>query len=238
MRLPFSLIALSPDADDLFSVFNLHKPPINLLSPPLQIQPKSDRAPLPLPRPRLPHLRLVSHPAHRLCLQSSDRAQQRRRRARIPLAPGERRLGPDPEQSVRIRVAGALSRARRWRWEGDPLVLDDIADVLLWCGAGSGFQYWYVLYFLYHSLPNIYPVQNYYIDSFSKYAASAIAGGSVFRSLVGGIVPLFAPMLFDKLGFGWGISVFGFCAVVIAPSPVVFYYFGKRVRERFKIDGM
>ena len=81
-------------------------------------------------------------------------------------------------------------------------------------------------------------VQNYYIDSFSKYAASAIAGGSVFRSLVGGIVPLFAPMLFDKLGFGWGISVFGFCAVVIAPSPVVFYYFGKRVRERFKLEGM
>lgn len=46
-------------------------------------------------------------------------------------------------------------------------------------------------------------IQNYYIDSFSKYAASAIAGGSVFRSLVGGVVPLFAPAMFDKLGYGW-----------------------------------
>ncbi|OCT53810.1 putative transporter [Cladophialophora carrionii] len=78
-------------------------------------------------------------------------------------------------------------------------------------------------------------VQNYYIDSFSTYAASAIAGGSVFRSIVGGVVPLFAPMLFDKLGYGWGISCFGFVAVLIAPSPLLFYYFGERVRERFQI---
>jgi multidrug resistance protein len=78
-------------------------------------------------------------------------------------------------------------------------------------------------------------VQNYYIDSFSTYAASAIAGGSVFRSVVGGVVPLFAPKLFDKLGYGWGISCFGFIAVLIAPSPLLFYYFGERVRERFQI---
>lgn len=78
-------------------------------------------------------------------------------------------------------------------------------------------------------------VQNYYIDSFSKYAASAIAGGSVFRSLLGGMVPLFAPALFEKIGFGWGISCFGFVAVLIAPSPILFYYFGERLRERFQL---
>lgn len=78
-------------------------------------------------------------------------------------------------------------------------------------------------------------VQNYYIDSFSQYAASAIAGGSVFRGLLGGVVPLFAPMLFDKLGYGWGISCFGFLAVVIAPSPLLFYYYGARIRERFQL---
>jgi len=78
-------------------------------------------------------------------------------------------------------------------------------------------------------------VQNYYIDSFEKYAASAIAGGSVFRSVFGGIVPLFAPTLFEKLGYGWGISVFAFLSVLIAPSPILFYYFGGRIRERFQI---
>lgn len=79
-------------------------------------------------------------------------------------------------------------------------------------------------------------VQNYYIDSFSKYAASAIAAGSFFRSLIGGIVPLFAPTLFDNLGYGWGISVFAFLSLAIAPSPLFFYYFGGRLREKFQIN--
>lgn len=79
-------------------------------------------------------------------------------------------------------------------------------------------------------------VQNYYIDSFSQYAASAIAGGSVLRSLIGGIMPLFSPMLFEKLGYGWGVSCFGFLAILIAPSPLLFYYYGERIRERFGLN--
>ncbi len=79
-------------------------------------------------------------------------------------------------------------------------------------------------------------MQNYYIDSFSKYAASAIAAGTVFRSIIGGVVPLVAPVLFEKVGYGWGISTFGFCALALTPSPVLFYYFGEGVRERFAIE--
>ncbi|KAI7519830.1 hypothetical protein KC331_g20510 [Hortaea werneckii] len=78
--------------------------------------------------------------------------------------------------------------------------------------------------------------QNYYIDSFEKYAASAIAAGAVFRSLVGGVVPLFAPALFEKLGYGWGISLFGFLAVAIAPAPIFFFMYGQQVREKFWVD--
>ena len=78
-------------------------------------------------------------------------------------------------------------------------------------------------------------VQNYYIDSFEKYAASAIAGGSVFRSVFGGLVPLFAPAMFDKLGYGWGISVFGFLTILVAPSPLIFWKFGPALRERYKL---
>jgi len=77
-------------------------------------------------------------------------------------------------------------------------------------------------------------VQNYYIDSFREYAASAIAAGSVFRSVVGGVVPLFAPMMFEKIGYGWGVSVFAFLSLLIAPSPIIFYYYGQRVRDRFQ----
>ncbi|KAG8631565.1 hypothetical protein KVT40_000705 [Elsinoe batatas] len=79
-------------------------------------------------------------------------------------------------------------------------------------------------------------VQNYYIDSFEKFAASAIAAGAVFRSLVGGVVPLLTPRLIEAIGVGWGISVFGFLSVVIAPAPILFYVFGQRIRERFAIE--
>jgi multidrug resistance protein len=78
--------------------------------------------------------------------------------------------------------------------------------------------------------------QNYFIDSFEKYAASAIAAGTVFRSVVGGIIPLGAPVLFEKLGYGWGISVFAFVSVLLAPAPVLFYIYGERIRQRFPVD--
>jgi len=78
--------------------------------------------------------------------------------------------------------------------------------------------------------------QNYYIDSFEKYAASAIAAGALFRSIFGGLVPLFAPILFEKLDYGWGVSVFAFVGVAIAPAPLVFYYYGEAIRERFAVD--
>lgn len=78
--------------------------------------------------------------------------------------------------------------------------------------------------------------QNYFIDSFEKYAASAIAAGAVFRSVVGGVIPVFAPALFEKLGYGWGISTFAFVSLVLAPAPVLFYVFGERLRERFPVD--
>jgi hypothetical protein len=78
--------------------------------------------------------------------------------------------------------------------------------------------------------------QNYYIDSFEKYAASAIAAGTVFRSLVGGVVPLLAPALFEKLGYGWGISIFGFVGLVLAPAPILFFIYGEKIRERFPVN--
>lgn len=79
-------------------------------------------------------------------------------------------------------------------------------------------------------------VQNYYIDSFSKYAASAIAAGAVFRSIVGGIVPLGASVLFEKVGYGWGVSVFAFLSLALSPAPLLFMRFGQHLREMFAID--
>ena len=79
-------------------------------------------------------------------------------------------------------------------------------------------------------------VQNYYIDAFSTYAASAIAAGAVVRSLFGGVVPAFTPALFSKLGYGWGWSVFAFMCVALAPAPLFFIRYGEWIRQRFAIE--
>lgn len=79
-------------------------------------------------------------------------------------------------------------------------------------------------------------VQNYYIDAFSTYAASAIAAGAFFRSLVGGVVPLFAPSLFEKLGYGAGWSVFAGLTLLLAPSPWLFMRYGPWLRGKFAVE--
>jgi hypothetical protein len=50
------------------------------------------------------------------------------------------------------------------------------------------------------------------------------------------VVPLFTPTLVEKLGFGWGMSVFAFLGVLLAPSPILFYYYGGFLREKFAIE--
>lgn len=79
-------------------------------------------------------------------------------------------------------------------------------------------------------------VQNYYIDSFEKNAASALAAGAFLRSIIGGIIPLFVPQMFDAIGYGWGMSVFGFISIALMPAPLLFYRFGATLRETFAVD--
>lgn len=79
-------------------------------------------------------------------------------------------------------------------------------------------------------------IQNYYIDAFTRYAASAIAAGSVFRAIVGAVFPLFAPYLYRALGYGWGTSVLGFVAVLLMPMPLVIMKYGERIRQRFVLN--
>lgn len=58
----------------------------------------------------------------------------------------------------------------------------------------------------------------------------------MFRSVVGGVVPLMSPELFRRLGWGWGWSCFGFLLLAIAPSPIVFMKIGPYLRQRFAIE--
>lgn len=76
-------------------------------------------------------------------------------------------------------------------------------------------------------------IQNYQIDSYPKYAASGSAAIMLFRSLIGALMPLGGLNMYQKLGLGWGNSLLAFICLVCVPAPVLLYFYGRRLRQRF-----
>lgn len=72
---------------------------------------------------------------------------------------------------------------------------------------------------------------NYLIDTYRRYAASAIAANTILRSIFAGVFPLFTSQLFGNLGVHWGASLIGFIGLAMVPIPWVFYKYGKQFRE-------
>ncbi|OCT52285.1 putative MFS-type transporter [Cladophialophora carrionii] len=90
--------------------------------------------------------------------------------------------------------------------------------------AGVPFGYGFTVVFL--------AVTNYLVDSYTIFAASALAANTVLRSLFGAAFPLFTPDMFDALGIHWATSVPAFAAVACVPFPFIFYKYGARIRSR------
>ncbi len=74
----------------------------------------------------------------------------------------------------------------------------------------------------------------YIIDVYLMHANSAIAGNTLVRSLAGAGFPLFATALFHTLGVAWATSLLGFLAVAFFPVPILFFIYGKKIREMSK----
>lgn len=78
-------------------------------------------------------------------------------------------------------------------------------------------------------------MQAYTVDTYTRFAASAMAAVAFLRSLAGFGFPLFAPYLYKALGYGWGASVLAFISLGIGfPAPFIFWFFGARLREMSK----
>jgi len=70
---------------------------------------------------------------------------------------------------------------------------------------------------------NFQVIQVYVIDCFSFYAASALAAVSCLRALAGFGFPLFAPVMYEKLGYGKGDTVLACAAIVLGCPAYVFF---------------
>jgi hypothetical protein len=76
------------------------------------------------------------------------------------------------------------------------------------------------------------PVTAYLIDVFHMEAAGPVGASAVLRCLVGGLLPLCASSLYDRLGYGWGNTLLACIAIAFTPFPYLFYKHGDRLRKR------
>ncbi|KAL4805903.1 major facilitator superfamily domain-containing protein [Aspergillus unguis] len=75
--------------------------------------------------------------------------------------------------------------------------------------------------------------QTYMIDSYTRFAASALAATAFLRSICGFSFPLFAPYMYDALHFGWGNSLLGFVSLGLGiPAPIFLWKFGAKLRSK------
>ncbi|KIW00089.1 uncharacterized protein PV09_08275 [Verruconis gallopava] len=129
---------------------------------------------------------------------------------------------PPPESMVSIVCIGAITvpiGEMIFAWTCTPNV-HWIVPIL----AGIPFGFGNTSVFIYAS--------NYLVHSYGIYAASALAGNSVFRSLVGGTLPLAGPSLYRSLGPHYAGTLLSCLEFLCVPIPFVFYRYGHKIRMK------
>lgn len=81
-------------------------------------------------------------------------------------------------------------------------------------------------------------LQLYLVDSFTIYAASALAANAVVRSVAGAVLPLAGLKMYEDLGVGWGNSVLGFIAAALVPVPFLIIKYGEYLRKNFEVKNL
>nr|OQO21459.1 hypothetical protein B0A51_11777 [Rachicladosporium sp. CCFEE 5018] len=76
---------------------------------------------------------------------------------------------------------------------------------------------------------------NYLVHSYGIYAASALAGNAVLRSILGGTLPLAGPAMYRALGPHWAGTTLGLLEAFCIPIPFIFYRYGHRIRLKSKL---
>ncbi len=128
-----------------------------------------------------------------------------------------------PEFRVPLMIPGAILVPVGLFWYGwtaekqTHWILPNIGAAIFAAGVITGFQC----------------IQTYIVDSYTRFAASAIGAATVLRSLAGFGFPLFAPYMYARLGYGWGNSMLGFLAIGLGwPAPILLWTYGEKLRKR------
>ncbi|PYI00535.1 putative florfenicol exporter, partial [Aspergillus sclerotiicarbonarius CBS 121057] len=110
---------------------------------------------------------------------------------------------------------------------------------LLWYGWSATYHlHWVmpnlgILIYSYGLLMGYQCIQAYVLDCYPVYAASAMGALTVLRSLAGFSMPVFAPVVYQKVGYGWASTgLAGVAGVVGVAAPWVLGVWGRELRER------
>lgn len=76
---------------------------------------------------------------------------------------------------------------------------------------------------------------NYLAGAYGIYAASALAGNAVTRSIFGGTLPLAGPAMYAKLTPQWAGTLLGLLEAAMIPIPIIFYRYGEKIRSKSTI---
>ena len=71
---------------------------------------------------------------------------------------------------------------------------------------------------------------NYMAGSYTVYAASALAGNSIIRYGLAGLLPLAGSKMYGTLGANWAGTLLALIEVLLIPIPFIFYKFGHKIR--------
>ncbi|KAJ0414770.1 major facilitator superfamily domain-containing protein [Aspergillus carlsbadensis] len=147
-----------------------------------------------------------------------------RRKAALARAKAQQtrlRLQPEDRLPDAFPAAILLPVSLFWfAWTAAPTTIHYLIPI----ASGIPFGFGMVMVFL--------PVFNYLIDTYTVYAASALAANTMLRSLFGAAFPLFTGNMYDSLGVHWASCVPAFLSVACAPLPFAFYFWGERIRRR------
>lgn len=126
-----------------------------------------------------------------------------------------------PEYRVPLMIPGNIIITAGLFWYGWTAqarafwLLPDIGIAIFSCGIILGTQ----------------AMQQYVMDAFPDYVASAQAASQLPRNIAGFAFPLFAPAMYRRLGYGWGNSLLAFVFIAIAaPAPVILWKYGAKLR--------
>ncbi|ODV94852.1 hypothetical protein PACTADRAFT_50704 [Pachysolen tannophilus NRRL Y-2460] len=78
------------------------------------------------------------------------------------------------------------------------------------------------------------PANNYIVDSYQHFAASALAAKTFVRSVWGASVVLFTVQMYHRLGYQWATSLMAFISLACCAIPYLFFIYGASVRRKSK----